>query len=385
MDNVLFNFYMVSIVMNNLPVNALGLMSGTSLDGIDVALISTNGEQICEFGPWCTVAYSEELKGQIRSLILKTLGRSSESIDAKIVEKNVTKAHISAVEFFLSDNDLSFQSINLIGFHGQTIIHNPVKSFTWQIGDGAFMATELGIDVVNDFRSADVVAGGQGAPFTPLYHKALANMFNFNHDFPLVFLNLGGVANITWIGSNGDLLAFDTGPGCGLIDDLVLQRFGMAFDNGGSLAASGSVDKEILDTLLAHVYFITPPPKSLDRYDFNVSPIMALDSISALSTLVAFTVETVAMGLAACPEKPKKLVVSGGGRHNDFLINAIEKRINIPVSKAESCGLRGDSLEAEAFAYLAVRSLHGYPLSLPETTGTSRPCIGGRLNYANPD
>ncbi len=369
--------------MNNLPVKALGLMSGTSLDGIDLAIISTDGRQVYEYGPWSTITYSHELNGQIRCLIAKTLGQNGDQIDAGSVEENLTNAHIVAIKTFLSDHNIDPQSIRLIGFHGQTIFHDPANNYTWQIGDGAFMASELGIDVVSDFRSADIAAGGQGAPLTPLYHQALAQKFNSKEDLPLVFLNLGGVANITWVGSDGKLLAFDTGPGCSLMDDLMLRYFEEPFDKDGNVAATGTVDKGILKTLLEHSYFLEKPPKSLDRHTFDVLPIKRLDVPDAIATLTAFTAETVAIGLLLCPEKPSKLVVSGGGRHNSFLINIIRKRVKFPVVNAEECGLRGDSLEAEAFAYLAVRSLYGYSLTLPETTGVSRPLTGGRLNQAS--
>lgn len=358
-------------------------MSGTSLDGIDIALISTDGKQVHEFGPWCTITYSERLRDQIRRLIKKTLNQMVGGIDAKGVEINLTEAHISAVELFLSEYDISQQSIRLIGFHGQTIFHDPANKFTWQIGDGALMANKLGIDVVSDFRSADIAGGGQGAPLTPLYHQALAQNFKLDEGFPLVFLNLGGVANITWVSSNGNLLAFDSGPGCGLIDDLMLEYYEEPFDKEGNIAAVGNVDETVLKVLLEHPYFSEKPPKSLDRHTFNVLPIRTLDGPDGIATLTAFTVETIAMGLSVCPEKPRKLIVSGGGRHNSFLIDALRKRINISVTKAEACGLRGDSIEAEAFAYLGVRSLYGYSLSLPETTGVSRPLTGGRLNCAN--
>ena len=355
------------------PVWALGLMSGTSLDGVDAALIETDGVTVSGFGPWRTAPYSDDLRKQLRAVI----GGRGEREDA---ERALTEFHADAAEALLAETGVRREEIAVAGFHGHTIRHEPEAGLTLQIGDGAALVRRLGIDVVCDFRSNDVAAGGQGAPLVPLFHAALARRSGLAA--PLAVLNLGGVANVTWIGgpADEDLLAFDTGPGCALIDDWVLSRSGAALDRDGKLARSGRVDPVALKALLAHPYFDAEPPKSLDRNAFDPTPISGLSAGDGAATLVAFTAEAVRRALAHMPAAPLRWLVTGGGRHNPALMAALGERLGVPCDAVERVGWLGDALEAQAFGYLAVRSRRGLALSLPRTTGVPHPVRGGAFH-----
>ena len=352
------------------PVWALGMMSGTSLDGVDAALIETDGVTLSGFGPWRTAPYSDDLRERLRAVIAGRGGRED-------AEHALTAFHADTAEALLAEAGLCRDEVALAGFHGHTVRHDPDAGFTDQIGDGAALARRLGIDVVNDFRSNDVAAGGQGAPLVPLFHAALARRGGLAA--PLAVLNLGGVANVTWIGgpTEEDLLAFDTGPGCALIDDWVRQRTGAALDRDGRLARSGTVDSSALDALLAHPYFDARPPKSLDRNAFDPAPLSGLAASDGAATLVAFTAEAVRRALAHMPAAPLRWLVTGGGRHNPALMAALAERLGAPCDAVERVGWQGDALEAQAFGYLAVRSRRGLSLSLPRTTGVPHPVSGG--------
>ena len=270
--------------------------------------------------------------------------------------------------------------VGLLGFHGQTVLHEPEKGRTWQIGDGGLLARLTGIDTVSDFRSADVANGGQGAPFVPLYHQALAAALP---ERPLAVLNLGGVGNVTWVGTGPeDLVAFDTGPGNALVDDWALRHTGRPVDEDGRLARSGRVDGPALAALMQHPYFDRPAPKSLDRDAFDAAPVAGLSPADGAATLVAFTAAAVARSRDILPAAPRRWLVTGGGRRNPAVMAALAEALGQPVAPVESVGWDGDVLEAQAFAYLAVRSLAGLPLSLPTTTGVARPTCGGRLDKA---
>ena len=341
-------------------LTALGLMSGTSLDGIDAALIRTDGERVYEFGPALTVPYAEDFRRRLRAVLGRDRGFEA-------VERDLTLLHAQAVRDLLGEKDPP----DVIGFHGHTVFHRPAEGLTRQIGDGALLARETGVPVVNDFRSADVAAGGEGAPFAPLFHAALAG----DLEKPLAVLNVGGVANVTWIGPDGAILAFDTGPGNALIDDWMLASTGRRFDESGALAATGTVDREILEGLLDHPYFLEPPPKSLDRLDFTGDAVAGLSPADGAATLTAFTAAAVKADFL--PVKPRRWLVCGGGRHNRTLMAMLRDSVGAPVEPVEAVGWQGDSLEAQAFAFLAVRSLKGVPLSLPTTTRVREPVTGG--------
>lgn len=347
---------------------ALGLMSGTSLDGIDVAFLETDGRSRVVAGPSLTFAYEPPLREALRAV----LGGKGPVAEA---ERALTEAHAEAVCAFRERHGIG--ELDLVGFHGHTILHRPEERRTWQIGDGDLLASLLGVDVVSDFRSADVAAGGEGAPFVPLFHVALAAGL----ERPLAILNIGGVANVTWIGAREDeILAFDTGPGNALIDDWVRGTFGMPYDRDGACAERGRVDEAAVRRFLAHPYFDRSPPKSLDRDDFTALRPADLSPEDGAATLTAMTAAAAAAARRHFPAPPRRWLVTGGGRHNATLMGMLAARLEAPVVPVETVGWDGDALEAQAFAYLAVRSVEGLPLSLPGTTGVPAPMPGGRLH-----
>lgn len=349
--------------------NVIGLMSGTSMDGIDAALARTDGEDRFESGPFLTLPYEIAFRARLRSVL------GSEG-DVSEVERELTELHARAVEVLLDRAGIDRREVDLIGFHGHTILHAPDRRLTRQIGDGALLARLTGIPVVNDFRSADVAAGGQGAPLVPVFHAALAARLAK----PVAILNIGGVANVTWIGRDGRLIACDTGPGNALIDDWVSARAGVPFDEGGRIAAAGRVDEVALARLLDHPYFDAPAPKSLDRDAFDPAPVARLSVEDGAATLTAFTARAVARTLPHLPEVPSRWLLTGGGRLNPVVSAMIAEAVAAPVRSVEAEGWNGDALEAQAFAHLAARSIRGLPISFPGTTGAARPMTGGRLH-----
>ncbi len=341
-------------------------MSGTSLDGIDVAMIETDGRDRVIPGAALTYPYPPRFRENLRSV----LGGVGPVAD---VEEELTRLHAEAVENFLRQH--SGNAAEVVGFHGHTILHCPAERRTWQIGDGALLAHRLGLDVVADFRSADVAAGGEGAPLAPLFHAALAAAL----PKPVAVLNIGGVANVTWIGGPGEILAFDTGPGNALIDDWVCRHTGAPADIDGALARAGAVSAAHVENFLAGSYFDRLPPKSLDRDAFRRDLPTGLSLEDGAATLTEMTAAAIAVGTRHFPAPAEQWLVTGGGRHNPALIEALGRRLNVAVRPVEAVGWHGDALEAQAFAYLAVRSLEGLPLSLPSTTGVPEPTCGGRL------
>jgi anhydro-N-acetylmuramic acid kinase len=345
---------------------ALGLMSGTSLDGIDVAFLETDGLGHVVSGPALTVPYDAALRTRLGS-VLGGIGPVAE------VERELTDAHGAAVEAFLARHSVG--AIDIVGFHGHTILHRPKEGRTWQIGDGARLARRLGIDVVCDFRIADVAAGGEGAPLVPIYHAGLAEAL----ERPLAILNLGGVGNVTWLGAGEDeILAFDTGPGNALIDDWAMRHTGAPVDRDGALARAGTADLSAISSFLAHPFFARRPPKSLDRDDFRAFVPNHLPPADGAATLTAMTAVAVAAAVRHLTAAPRRWLVTGGGRRNPALMAALAAALAATVEAVEAVGWDGDALEAQAFAYLAVRSLAGLPLSFPTTTGVSAPMRGGR-------
>jgi anhydro-N-acetylmuramic acid kinase len=355
------------------PVWALGLMSGTSMDGIDAAIIETDGEKVLSFGPSATTPYSQEMRDNIAA----ALGISEPS--AELIER-LTDAHAEAVMALMSAHQDYKERISIIGLHGHTVLHTPENRKTLQIGDGDRLARKTGCDVVYDFRTADVAAGGQGAPFAPLYHRALAGDLKG----PLAVVNIGGISNITWIGDTpeDDPIAFDTGPGNALLDDWVYSHCDLTYDRDGAISSAGGVDAEVLDTLLENAFFRQKPPKSLDRLDFDLAPLHGLACEDGAATLVAFTCRAIASQMELLPSVPARLLITGGGRKNPSIMAALEKIVGVPVDPVEAVGWDGDAMEAQAFAFLAVRSLRGLPLSVPSTTGVPKPTTGGRLSKA---
>jgi anhydro-N-acetylmuramic acid kinase len=357
-------------------LRVIGLMSGTSMDGIDVAVVETDGECVAWSGPARTFPYLPALRSRLDQAV-RAPERPADALAA--LETDLTDAHAAAVEAVLSELPPERRRVDLVGFHGHTLFHRPEQRRTCQLGDGRRLANRLGIDVVYDFRSADVAAGGQGAPLAPVYHRALAATLAR----PLAILNLGGVGNLTWIGE-GEPIAFDTGPGNGLIDDWVRAHTDRPYDDGGRIAAAGRINEARLVGLLAHPYFDQPPPKSLDRLDFTLGPIEGLGLEDGAATLSAFTARAVARAKEHLPEPPKRWLVTGGGRRNPTLMCMLADILGAPVAPIETVGADGDALEAQAFAFMAVRSVRGLPISCPTTTGVARPLCGGELVHPAP-
>jgi len=349
---------------------AIGLISGTSMDGIDAALVETDGERVLARGPWATTPYDPALCERL--LALAADPRAVLEDDLSEVEAAVTDANAAAVEALLARAGVARAAVRVVGLHGQTVLHLPERRVTRQLGDGARLARAVGIETVDRFRHADVAAGGQGAPFAPLYHRALAR----DLPGPLAVLNLGGVANVTWI--DGDrILAFDTGPASAMIDDWVKRLTGAPFDGGGAIAARGRVHADRLERLLDHPHFALPAPKSLDRNAFPAAPVEGLTLEDGAATLAAFTVRTVGLAARLLPTRPARWLATGGGRRNAHLMAGLAAELDAPVEPVEAVGWEGDALEAQCFGFLAVRSLAGLPLSLPETTGVPAPMPGG--------
>lgn len=368
-------------------LTAIGLMAGTSLDGVDVAVLRTDGETVNKWGPALSFPYDAPTRAGVIAATRAALEGRDEANDILTASNMVTSAHIDAVRHFLSETGLHVDEIDVIGFHGQTILHRPPMDAasigrTWQIGNGGMLADELGIDVVDQFRLADMAAGGEGAPFAPAYHAALVEACEF--EGPVAVLNLGGVANITYVPADRDpmgLVAFDCGPGNGLIDEWMVRHTGEHMDKDGQLAASGAVNDEVLRMMALNPYLKRQPPKSLDRYDFKLKLVDELSPPDGAATLTAFSAECVARSAQLLPQEPAYWVACGGGRHNPVLMAELGQRLGGKLLAAEEAGWRGDMIEAEAFAYLAVRSLRGLPLSFPKTTRAPQPLSGGTLHH----
>jgi len=357
-------------------------MSGTSLDGVDVALLVTDGDRIADFGRAHTFPYAEADRTILRRAYEEARSLTHRAARPGVLaeaETLVTIRHAEAVEAFLEATGTKRADIDIVGFHGQTVFHNPQKGLTVQIGDGGELAERLSIPVAWDFRAADVAAGGQGAPLAPVFHRALADTAKAER--PVAFLNIGGVANVTYVGPGDELIAFDTGPGNGLLDDWTLARTGKPFDADGALAASGKPSRQILDRMLTHNYFAIPPPKSLDRQAFSVAPLAAISDADGAATLTHFSAVSIGNARQFLPEPPRAWYASGGGRHNSELMRLVREVLgSAPVLPLEALGFNGDATEAQAFAFLAVRTLDDLPFSFPMTTGVAAPLAGGRIS-----
>jgi anhydro-N-acetylmuramic acid kinase len=345
-------------------------------------LLETDGEDVARPGPALTLPYDGGTHALLRAALEDARGVAEgaplpDSI--REAERLLTEAHAGAVRALLDKAGMEAGQVTLIGFHGQTILHRPAQHRTWQIGDGALLARLTGIDVVNDFRSADVKAGGQGAPLVPLYHHALARAARL--EGPVAVVNIGGVGNVTYI-RDDEVLAFDTGPGNAPIDDWMHRHTARPVDEGGALARSGKVNGAALARMLANPFFDRAPPKSLDRLDFGMEAVAGLSPADGAATLTAFTAASIARAQEHFPAPPASWIVCGGGRHNRFLMDELRRRLDAPVLTAEDMGWDGDALEAQAFAYLAMRSRKGLPLSLPTTTAVPQPMTGGKLHPA---
>ncbi len=362
-------------------MKALGLMSGTSMDGIDLALVETDGEDQVVTGAAKSksVPYDAEFARRIEAALddAKSIkDRWDRPGDLADLEEQITRRHANAVNSFVAE---CREAIDVIGFHGQTVLHRPEAGLTVQLGNGPLLADLTDIPVVYDFRTNDMLAGGQGAPLVPVYHRALASLID---ERPVAFVNIGGISNISYVGDGADLLAFDTGPGNALIDQWVSARAGIPFDAGGRIASEGSVVTAIVDRYLSNAFFEKSGPKSLDRNDFKPLEETSLELADGARTLARVTAEAIMASVEHLPEKPQRWVICGGGRLNETLMNDLRDLAGhhgSDIVSSEELGLDGDMIEAEAFAYLAARSLRGLPLTFPKTTGCHEPVTGGVL------
>jgi len=361
-------------------VRAIGLMSGTSLDGVDVALIETDGERIDRFGPTGYRPYADDEQTLLRQALAQGVALTDRAARPGVLAEAddfVTRVHAETVEAFLDTEHIDKSDVAIIGFHGQTVLHRPGQRLTVQIGDGKALARRLGILVAYDFRAADVAAGGQGAPLVPVFHQALARDLDRAH--PIAVLNVGGVANVTFV-DGGDPIACDTGPGNALIDDFMRARTGAPLDRDGDQASKGRVDEAFVERVLADGFFGLPYPKSLDRNAFAFANIGLPDFSVAdgAATLSALTAAAVARIVPHLPAPPRAWIVAGGGARNPTLMRMLAERLKpATVETADAVGWSSQSIEAQAFAYLAVRCMRALPLTFPATTGVARPLPGG--------
>jgi len=367
-------------------LTAIGLMSGTSYDGVDVALVDNDGETIARLGPTGYRPYSEQERDVIARAIAaagKIERRDERPRALALAEELVTDIHAEAVEAFLAANSMTPREVAVVGFHGQTVLHRPEQGVSIQLGNGSALAKRLGIPVIYDFRAADLAAGGQGAPIVAVFHRALVRMLE--RPLPIAVLNVGGVANLTFIDADDVLIAFDTGPGNALLDDFLRLRTNQPHDDGGRVAAAGRVDEALVTRVLAHPFFAQKPPKSLDRNAFRqwvIKQVRLAEKTTqdGAATLTAITAAAIARAVAVLPRAPMSWIVAGGGTRNPTLMGMLSKRLApAAVETANAVGWSADALEAQAFAYLAVRALKGLPITFPGTTGVARPLPGGVL------
>ncbi len=370
------------ILMNQAKLlTVVGTMSGTSFDGIDVALITTDGNKVTSLSNNFSVYYQERLRQNIRRVL-------SGDYDSKMLldtEDEITLYHAQAINRLLKESGLDKEQVDLIGFHGQTIFHDSRTYKTWQLGNPSLLAELSGINVIADFRRRDMANGGEGAPLAPLFHAAIFS----EATPPLAIINIGGVANITYLGRKNNIIAFDTGPGCALIDDWIYSRMQLKYDADGEVGSIGTVHYEILDSLMEDSYFSRKPSKSLDRNHFtsvfnNISNLNAADGVA---TLTHFTAKAIAAAKQFLPQNPVKWIISGGGRRNKYLMKILANDYGLDVQNIDefffkNTKLNGDFIEAQAFAFLAARSYLHLPLSLPSTTGTVKPVSGGGFYFA---
>ncbi len=369
-------------------MKVLGFMTGTSLDGVDMAVLDSDGEAQLSFGPWAEKpmpkAARSVLEDTIKAALAWPRGAEEPAIFAE-ARRVIVDTHLEAMDLFLRDNGLKLADFDALGAHGQTVLHERPKAGvpgrTVQLFDGQRFADETGVTVVCDFRQADIAAGGEAAPLAPVYHRALVQSAGLA--LPVVVVNLGGVANITVIEADGGLTALDTGPANGLMDQWMRQHGHGDFDHEGRIAASGQADAGIVTAYMGHPYFSASAPKSLDRYDFTLSPVQELAFNDGMATLSAFTLQSLLAGVRLTGARPKTVVLAGGGRHNAHLVNQIKAALApTRVVLAEDLGWRGGAVEAEAFAYMAIRALRGLPISFPGTTGVKAPLTGGQVYTA---
>lgn len=364
------------------PKLAIGLMSGTSRDGIDAALIETDGDRIVVPIAFTSREYDPDTRKLIGAACDVAMQANSPKSDPMIsaCEARVTELHSKLLRELLDDAKVDRTRVHAIGFHGHTVAHRYDLGWTWQIGDAHALANEFGTTVVHDLRGNDMAHGGQGAPLLPVYHKAVLASDEAN----TAVLNLGGVANLTWLGKDGSICAFDCGMASALIDDWVTSNCSVPYDAEGSIAATGTPDQVALTRMLDSPFFSAPYPKSLDRADFGLDEVGDLSPADGAATLTAFSAKAVAIGLSQLPGKVDRLIVTGGGRKNATMMSMIAECSKIGPLPTEAFGWNGDAIEAQGFAYMAIRRLNGLPNTFPETTGVSRPMVGGCVVLPDP-
>jgi anhydro-N-acetylmuramic acid kinase len=366
---------------------AIGLMSGTSMDGIDIAMLRTDGDGAVERGPSMFTPYEAAFRRRIEAALetaKQIRERRDRPGDLAQLERDITLRHAQAVRHFLGSEAAAGGKPEIIGFHGQTVLHRPGEALTVQLGDGALLAKETGLPVIYDMRANDMAHGGQGAPLVPAYHAALARSLpeRFDGSFPVVFVNIGGISNVTYVPAQGDPIAFDSGPGNALIDQWVAREGGVPFDAGGSIASEGGVVPDVADAYLDNPFFQRPGPKSLDRNDFTLALAAGLELSDGARTLAAVTARAILRSGEHFPERPRLWIICGGGRKNPIVVADLRAGVSSSGTDAilaEDAGFDGDAMEAEAWAYLAVRSMRGLPLTFPGTTGCRAPVSGGVL------
>ena len=357
---------------------SLGLMSGTSMDGIDVSIIKSDGEQSIEIIDDMYLEYSNQLKSKLRKIIDKCNSKdefTKLSKDINKLEKEITLCHVKACKLSIAKN--KNVKIDLIGFHGQTVLHKPEEGYSIQIGDSQLLSKLTKTTVVSNFRENDILNGGQGAPLTPLYHRLI--LFKIKSNLPSAIINIGGISNITYVESKNKVISFDTGPGNYLIDKWVKANSKMKFDDGGILAKSGQLNENILEKFLSNSYYKKKPPKSLDVKDFHINDLNNLSLEDGCATLSMLTVRSICMAIINFSRIPNTILFSGGGRKNEFIIDNVKKIIKKPIHLIDKFNFNGDFTESQAFAYLAIRSYLKKFISLPSTTGVRSPCLGGQI------
>ena len=367
--------------MKNL-LTSIGLMSGTSSDGIDASIIKSDGENEVYFAGNYFLPYEDRLKSKIRSLkekinLILDLEKNTLEIDS--LEREITLLHVKIINLIIKKYELSKSEIDLIGFHGHTILHSFKEKKTKQIGNGRLLSQLTSLNVVCDFRENDIKNGGQGAPLVPIFHKLL--QIKLKLKMPLVFLNIGGISNLTYLNKEKEIVSFDSGPGNFLIDKILQLKSNdkIQFDKDGIIAFTGNVDKNILDSYLSDPYYESLPPKSLDVNDFNLGPLRSLSLKDSVATLSELTSLTIVNALSFFNSKPVEIILCGGGRKNKYIFERIQKLSKITISNIDNHKINGDFIESQAFAYLAIRSFLKKPISFPETTGVVKPITGGNI------
>jgi anhydro-N-acetylmuramic acid kinase len=362
----------------NKNLYSLGLMSGTSMDGIDASIIKSDGEQSVEIIDDLYIKYDDIFRTELKKCInLCKTNKDIKKITKRIkkLEKELTLYHAKACQLIIKKNKKI--KVDLIGFHGQTILHEPKKGYSKQIGDSNLLSKIINTTVISNFRKNDILNGGQGAPLTPLYHKLILSKVSSN--YPSAIINIGGIANITYVKNKKQLVSFDTGPGNCLIDKWVEKNSSMHFDKMGKLAKSGKLDQKILNQFLQDSYYKKKFPKSLDIKHFDLNSLKKLSLEDGSTTLSILTVETICLAIKSLKVLPNIIILSGGGRKNKFIIENIKKRINKSINLIDEFNFDGDFIESQAFAYLAIRSFYNKYITLPSTTGVKMYCTGGSI------